>query len=528
MARTPLNHNRRLLPRPIFAAFHTLPCSACTKGGKNMGVRSTWKSAMHSLASLVNPAFVVGFAAALAWMGTFYSVASAEYSASPLTSPVANDVYLISLAIGTVVDMALVLFPAPMLAIMRHRGHAVSALAMVFSTLLLVLASLPTINLPWVARCGAVLAGLASTLFLLCWGLGFGLMELRSMFPSLILAYIFMSASNVLFALSNQYTAIATALLLPLVSLACMVAGRHGQTSNAMYERCQIPQGSATVATNPGLPRVLLIKLGAAFLIWATVNRLLRGIYTGVASDAPLSQALMNGLATLIVALVIAGALALLALCPIRFRFEHAYRPFYLMALMGALLLPFACLGKDPFVGYALNTAGYHVFCMFMWVIIAACCHNYPERCLRIYGFVGSFWSIGAICGVLLAQALPPKPSSEATAMLVLVSVVALSLCYLFVFTEHDAGRLAQIIPVQRKRPFREKCANVAQSHKLSAREQEVMVLIAQGRDTAAIQERLALSASTVQTHRAHIYQKLGIHSKQELIDMIEAEDVSQ
>lgn len=482
---------------------------------------------MRSLAELVNPAFVVGFAAALAWMGTFYSVASAEYSAAPLTSSMASNVYLVSLVASIVVDAALAVFPTQLLAMMRHKGHVFSALAMVCATLMLVLASVPAVDLPWIAGCGAVLAGLASTLFLLCWGLGFGSMELKAMFPSLILAYIFMSASNVLFALSNQYTAVVTALLLPLASLACMVIGRRGQAADTMYASRQTSQ-DPTASASPGLPRGLLVKLGAAFLIWATVNRLLRGVYANSTPDTALGQALMNGMATLIVALVIAGVLALLALCPTRFRFEHAYRPFYLIALAGALALPFACLDKDQAVGYALNTAGYHVFCMFMWVIIAACCHNYPERCLRIYGFVGGLWSAGAICGVALAQALPTELSYETVSAIVLASVVALSLCYLFVFTEHDAGRLAQIIPTRHRRPFKEKCANVAQRYKLSSREHEVMALIAQGRDTAAIQERLALSASTVQTHRAHIYQKLGIHNKQELIDVIEAADSTE
>ena len=40
--------------------------------------------------------------------------------------------------------------------------------------------------------------------------------------------------------------------------------------------------------------------------------------------------------------------------------------------------------------------------------------------------------------------------------------------------------------------------------------------------DAAYIQETLVLSKSTVSTHRQHIYQKLGIHSQQELIDLIQ------
>lgn len=76
--------------------------------------------------------------------------------------------------------------------------------------------------------------------------------------------------------------------------------------------------------------------------------------------------------------------------------------------------------------------------------------------------------------------------------------------------------------------PFREKCDRVATIYKLSPREHEVLDLLARGRDSAAIQERLSLSASTVQTHRMHIYQKLQIHSRQELLDVIEAQEVDR
>ena len=104
----------------------------------------------------------------------------------------------------------------------------------------------------------------------------------------------------------------------------------------------------------------------------------------------------------------------------------------------------------------------------------------------------------------------------------------AVSYTHLLLFTERDAALLAEIIPTQQRMPFREKCDRVATIYKLSPREHEVLDLLARGRDSAAIQERLSLSASTVQTHRMHIYQKLQIHSRQELLDVIEAQEVDR
>jgi two-component system, NarL family, response regulator NreC len=52
----------------------------------------------------------------------------------------------------------------------------------------------------------------------------------------------------------------------------------------------------------------------------------------------------------------------------------------------------------------------------------------------------------------------------------------------------------------------------------LSERELEVLGLIALGHTNAEIAERLYLSVRTVETHRAHIQQKLGLSSRAELV----------
>lgn len=57
-------------------------------------------------------------------------------------------------------------------------------------------------------------------------------------------------------------------------------------------------------------------------------------------------------------------------------------------------------------------------------------------------------------------------------------------------------------------------------SYGLTERELEVALLLSEGRNVPYIQEHLVISQGTAQTHTYHIYQKLGIHSKQELIEI--------
>lgn len=56
----------------------------------------------------------------------------------------------------------------------------------------------------------------------------------------------------------------------------------------------------------------------------------------------------------------------------------------------------------------------------------------------------------------------------------------------------------------------------------LTERETEVAMLIAQGRSKAYIADQLFVSENTVRTHAKNIYTKLGVHSKQSLIDVLQ------
>jgi DNA-binding NarL/FixJ family response regulator len=52
----------------------------------------------------------------------------------------------------------------------------------------------------------------------------------------------------------------------------------------------------------------------------------------------------------------------------------------------------------------------------------------------------------------------------------------------------------------------------------LTAREREILQLIAEGRTNKEVAGDLNISLTTVETHRTHILQKLGLHSVPELI----------
>lgn len=70
---------------------------------------------------------------------------------------------------------------------------------------------------------------------------------------------------------------------------------------------------------------------------------------------------------------------------------------------------------------------------------------------------------------------------------------------------------------------IKQRCCAIGEKYGLSNREVDVAILLAQGYSSARIQSELYIAAGTVNYHTRNIYAKLGVHSKQEVIDLVGA-----
>ena len=68
-------------------------------------------------------------------------------------------------------------------------------------------------------------------------------------------------------------------------------------------------------------------------------------------------------------------------------------------------------------------------------------------------------------------------------------------------------------------------CDRIAQAHGLSKRQTEVMRYLVAGRDVDRIADALGLAPNTVRSYRKALYAALGVHGRQELLDLVEGED---
>lgn len=67
-----------------------------------------------------------------------------------------------------------------------------------------------------------------------------------------------------------------------------------------------------------------------------------------------------------------------------------------------------------------------------------------------------------------------------------------------------------------------EACDHISEEYKLPQRQREVLKMLISGRDVPHISETLHLAPNTVRTYRKALYATLSVHSKQELLDLVQ------
>lgn len=134
---------------------------------------------------------------------------------------------------------------------------------------------------------------------------------------------------------------------------------------------------------------------------------------------------------------------------------------------------------------------------------------RYPQLAGLVIG-----WAIGYAM-LLSDDAL--KVALPAVCVALVVAIVAMLTRYVWKFSDAPAG--ASHVSEETVEQVYDA---IALRYGLSPREREVMALLVRGYSTERIGKDLSISYHTVKTHVYHIYQKVGVHAQQELIDLVE------
>ena len=210
------------------------------------------------------------------------------------------------------------------------------------------------------------------------------------------------------------------------------------------------------------------------------------------------------------------------------------------LALLRLAPLIACCLIAWPFVPEstfdALTTTCAVAFIWMGWSILHSvqlsamkeaaglgdCALSFSEKLVFVL-----FTALGKDALALCSLAFPTiggDHQATISAILVVLALTTIAFCYQLsrVVDTKEAARVvdnAIALNEQRNEPVLEK---IAADFGLTAREADVMRLLAKGYSRSSICEELCISEGTVRTHVMHIYKKMDIHSRDELLDLVE------
>lgn len=182
-------------------------------------------------------------------------------------------------------------------------------------------------------------------------------------------------------------------------------------------------------------------------------------------------------------------------------------------------------------VGSILINAGFSGFVILTLIVLSNISYTYGVTAIWLFGLTRAFRVLAstiAACGYAsLSSANLADPFILGSAAIVLVVA-----CAMLFLSDKDFTSTWGINPRPSKRSIavdefyttlQGKCSIIARQHGLTQREEEVLALLAQDKSIADVEEALVISNGTVKSHIRHIYAKLNVHARREIVDLVQS-----
>ncbi len=124
------------------------------------------------------------------------------------------------------------------------------------------------------------------------------------------------------------------------------------------------------------------------------------------------------------------------------------------------------------------------------------------------FACLNAFWTLGSLVAAPWVRFIPASVAVPLSSAICIVMLACCLIGWTLWTPDHAVAG------------GRDALAEIAANAGLTPREAEVAALLIEGRSLPVIQEKLSISEGTVRTHAKHIYEKTGVHTKQELIDL--------
>lgn len=204
------------------------------------------------------------------------------------------------------------------------------------------------------------------------------------------------------------------------------------------------------------------------------------------------------------------------------------------LAVLALVLVPFAHDALAYLVAFLVKFA-YVWFTFFVLLVLAGICYRFEVPSLRVFAIARASSEAAILVGVVFRRVVWESGYTETAVFswaFVVAGIVLVGACVLVWTSEKSVNGdwgAAGVAPETNlhvagpRERFIARCDRVAAEHGLTAREAEIMGLIAQGKTRREMEGELFLSENTVKTHVRHLYAKLGVNSKADVVALFEA-----
>lgn len=355
-----------------------------------------------------------------------------------------------------------------------------------------------------------VLFGYCQAGFIVFWGLNFAVLSkdesVKVVFVTLIFTFAVYAAGSAWNVEGNGY------LITQVMKLAGLVPFLFGAYDLPITQREAVPDNSQ--------------GLLAPFVL----SRCFFGLGIGVVGIVPLSpQLTVSPVIGLVVCVILCAAAVYFFRRESRFNALLRVMP---LATVAFLVLPF--FGTGGIVGPLYKASGAIIW--LSWIILSSVqLSDMKERVgwdeARLVLFekfiVVLSWFIGqSLMRVVLAiggNVSQPAFLEHVPACVAFCAILVA--CYLLsdLIDNKERQQIIERALTLPKKQLASIYRDIARENRLTGREQEILVLLANGHSRPAICRKLFISEGTARSHINHIYKKLDIHSREELYEMIKS-----
>lgn len=279
------------------------------------------------------------------------------------------------------------------------------------------------------------------------------------------------------------------------------------------------------------LPKKTLLEHGIGselhvpykFLVTALLHGLALGVLLGSAilQSGSSEAVLLNALS-----FVVAALLLFLSAVFVKMDFNHLiYQVGFSIMAAGALLI--AVVQPLPAIGESFQLVGFCYVHLVMWGLCSYLTKNFDLPATWVVAWPTCCLMLGQLVGGTVTSVLVQQPDSaywiQITATI--VSFVMLMAALLMMSNRNLTTGWGMARPASAVSPdsaIESVSQLITVENSLTPRESEIIVLLARGRNRRFISEELVVSEETIKSHVYSIYRKLGIHSQQELLDLVE------